>query len=622
MKILLITPPLTQPNSPYPATPFLKGFLRSNGYNTEQADLGIELLSGLFTAESLASVFSGVESSAKIKLSANAKKILNLKFQYLRTIDAVMNFLRGTDPTLTTIICTDNFLPRASRFDNVADLDWLFGTMGLTERAKHIATLYIEDLVDFIKETTNSGFELGRYQEHLSLFAPEFDKLKEVLNRPSDFVDGLMLKILQEKMDQYKPILVGFTIPFPGNLYGALKCGQYLKKSFPDVKIAWGGGYVSTELRQLSEPDVFDYADFILLDDGEAGILKLSEYLEGKTTRDALIKTFVRTDSGEVVQYGSQNNTRVPFSELPPPDYSGLPLDKYISLIELVNPMHKLWSDGRWNKLMLAHGCYWAKCAFCDTSLQYISCYDPAPAVVTADRIENIIRQTGSSGFHFVDEAAPPKLLGELSDEILKRRLTISWWTNIRFEKAFTAQLCQKMEKAGCIAVAGGIEVANDRLLKLMNKGVTIESAVKSAFNLTQNNIMVHAYLMYGFPGQTAAETVDGLEIVRQMFQEGILQSAFWHRYAMTIHSPSGIYPETFGVQHIPVKKGSFANNEIPFADKVVANLDLLGSGLRKAVYNFMHGVGLENSIESWFDRDMPKTKIPPGYVRKLIRGV
>ena len=55
----------------------------------------------------------------------------------------------------------------------------------------------------------------------------------------------------------------------------------------------------------------------------------------------------------------------------------------------------RLWSDGRWNKLTLAHGCYWKKCNFCDVTLDYIGRYDAASADLLVDRIESIVRDLG-----------------------------------------------------------------------------------------------------------------------------------------------------------------------------------------------------------------------------------
>ena len=215
-----------------------------------------------------------------------------------------------------------------------------------------------------------------------------------------------------------------------------MKCGQFIKKHFAHIKIVAGGGYVNTELRALSEPAIFDYVDFISLDDGELPFLNIAGFLQGKKSGEDLKRTFVRI--GDEVKYINSTAEKDPsHAETGCPDYSDLRLDTYLSLIEIANPMHRLWSDGRWNKLTIAHGCYWHQCSFCDTTLDYIKRSESAPAKVLVDRIERVMAQTGQTGFHFVDEAAPPAALKELAMELLRRKISISWWVNIRFERAF-----------------------------------------------------------------------------------------------------------------------------------------------------------------------------------------
>jgi hypothetical protein len=297
------------------------------------------------------------------------------------------------------------------------------------------------------------------------------------------------------------------------------------------------------------------------------------------------------------------------------PDYSDLLLDKYISVIEIVNPMHRMWSDGRWNKLTMAHGCYWGKCTFCDISLDYIKVYEPIAAGILCDRMEEMMVQTGQTGFHFVDEAAPPALMRELALEILRRKLAVTWWTNIRFEKSFTKDLCLLLKASGCIAVSGGLEVASDRLLQLIDKGVTVEQVAKVTRNFTEAGVMVHAYLMYGYPAQTIQETVDSLEMVRQLFEAGVLQSGFWHQFAMTAHSPVGMYPENFGVTKNSNKIGTFANNDLTYTDSTGIDHEQFSFGLKKSLFNFMHGICLDYDLQDWFDFKIPKTTIRPDFI-------
>ncbi len=603
MRILLITPPFTQLNTPYPATMYLKSFLKKNGHEVMQADLGIELFKRIYTKK----VFALLLDHAK-QQNDNSPLLCSMmeqKDQYLSCIEPVIRFLQGHEPTLATRICHTDFLPQGARFNSMTDLEWAFGTVGITEKARYLATLFIEDIADFIKEYISPYFELGRYAEHLCMRVPQFEILENTLRKHKTIIDVMIHELMAEKMELFQPQMVGFTIPFPGNLMGALQAGLYLRENHPQAIIVWGGGYVSTELRNMKSPAPFRYTDYIIPDDGEPALMALIQYIDQRK-RDVsqLHNTYYINSSNQVCLAPPRKECHIPFDSLSEPDYSDLPLDSYISVIEVSNPMHKLWSDGRWNKLVLAHGCYWAKCAFCDTSLPYIKCFETTSASALCDQIEKVMTQTGQNGFHFTDEAAPPKVLRELSEEIIRRGIVISWWTNIRFEKSFTPELCALMARAGCIAVSGGLEVASNRLLKLINKGVTVEQAAQTAANLSDQGIMVHAYLMYGFPSQTFEETLDGLDTVRQMFEKGILVSAFWHRFAMTMHSPAGLHPERYGAEIIPFEIGSFANNEIPFTDHQSVNLDELGEGLRLATYNYMLGLGFDRPIKQWFNRD------------------
>jgi hypothetical protein len=616
--LLLITPPFTQLNTPYPATAYLKGFLNTKSITAFQMDLGIEVILQLFSKEGLTSIFSTVNRQPTTE---NIKRIYSLRQDYINTIDGVIAFLQGKNQTLARQICAGNFLPEASRFQQLDDMEWAFGSMGIQDKAKHLATLYLEDLSDYIKEAIDENFGFSRYAERLGRSANSFDELYSNLQSEFTYIDDITLPILEERLKEVQPKLVLISVPFPGNLYSAFRCAQFIKKFYPQIKTAMGGGFPNTELRDLKDKRVFEFFDFITLDDGELPV-ELLHYnvCQSERSEESLYKRTFLIENNEVVY---KNNTIRPDykqSDVGTPDYSDLLLDDYISVIEIANPMHSLWSDGRWNKLTMAHGCYWGKCTFCDISLDYIKLYEPIAARTLVDRMEEIIAQTGETGFHFVDEAAPPALMREVALEILRRKLTVSWWTNIRFEKSFTADLCLLLKASGCIAVSGGLEVASDRLLELIQKGVTVEQVAQVTRNFTEARIMVHAYLMYGYPTQTVQETIDSLEMVRQMFELGILQSGFWHQFAMTAHSPVGMIPSAFGV--IPEMKDiTFANNDIQFKDITGINHDKFSFGLKKSLFNFMHGICFDYDLQDWFDFKIPNTTITSDYIVSCLEN-
>lgn len=612
-KVFLITPPFTQLNTPYPATAYLKGFLNTQGIDAVQADMGMEVILALFCREGLERLFAAVAEGGA-KLSANSRRIVQLQDSYLDTIDPVIAFLQDLNPTLAHLICTGNYLPEASRFDQLADLEWAFGTMGIRDKARHLATLYLEDISDLIVEAVDPHFGFSRYAERLGRSAASFDELDRALRGDDSFTDTLLAGLLAVKMAEVKPTLVALSAPFPGNLYSAFKCGQWIKKHYPDTKVCLGGGYANTELRSINDARVFDFIDYITLDDGEAPLMNLLEHLEGKRPADFLKRTFLLLD-GSVTYCNTSLQPDYKQKDVGTPDYSDLPLERYLSVIEIANPMHRLWSDGRWNKLTLAHGCYWGKCTFCDISLDYIRVYEATTAQVLVDRMETIMRQTGQAGFHFVDEAAPPALMREVALEILRRKLTVTWWTNIRFEKSFTADLCRLLAASGCIAISGGLEVASDRLLELIKKGVTVAQVAKVAANFTEAGIMVHAYLMYGFPTQTAQETIDALEVVRQLFALGIVQSGFWHQFAMTAHSPVGMDPAAYKVKKVTETVGAFAHNDLEHTDPTGADHERFSAGLRKSLFNYMHGICFDFPLQEWFEFKVPRTRIAPDHI-------
>jgi radical SAM superfamily enzyme YgiQ (UPF0313 family) len=657
VRILLLTPPMTQLNTPYPATAYLTGFLRLHaarlGLEVRQADPALELVLRLYSRAGLTKIAAilaeragKASKKARAAMPAAIAHFLAHRERYLQTIDAVIRFLQGKDPTLAHRIVGRELLPEGPRFaalhaatgrdgatsdDAMLDepaaedpLAWAFGQLAIGDRARHLASLYVDDLADVVRDGIDPRFELSRYGERLAASAPTFGPLAAALAGEPTLVDATLDELTRELVDRHRPELVGLTAPFPGNVYGAFRIARAIKAHAPATRIVLGGGFVNTELRQLAEPRVFDHVDYVTVDDGERPLLALIEHLQAGG-RGPLLRTYVR--EGKTVRWRTDESLHdIPLRLAGTPTYDGLPLDRYLSLFEMLNPMHRLWADGRWNKLTVAHGCYWKKCTFCDISLDYIGRYDPASADLLVDRIEALIAETGQTGFHLVDEAAPPAGLRALAQRLIERGVTITWWGNIRFEKTFDRELCALLARSGCVAVSGGLEAASDRLLAMMKKGVTVAQVARVTRAFTDAGIMVHAYLMYGFPTETEQETIDSLERVRQLFAAGCVQSAFWHRFAATAHSPIGLAPDRFGIRLHAEPKVTFARNDLGFDDPTGVDHDALGTGLRRALYNYMLGHGLDEDVRRWFDepgarrrRKLPAPAVPPDLIEREL---
>ena len=638
MKILSLIPPMTQLNTPYPSTAYLTGFLRSNGFDAVQEDLALALVLKLLSKQGLANIHKACEALLAGKPQqdwpSSLYSFMDQYASYASTIDAVIRFLQGGDSTLAHRIGARGFLPEGPRFDALENFEassemegggdplaWAFGALGAQDRARHIATLYLNDLADVIKHAVDPRFEFVRYAEKLAASQATFDPLAEALAAPHNLVDAALETLTLAAVTQHQPTMVLISVPFPGAVYAAFRIAQTIKRHHPSIVLELGGGFVNTELRELSEPRVFDYFDYVTLDAGERPLLALIEHLHGKRSIQRLVRTFHRP--ADEVQYTNFVEPDIAFDDVGTPTWDGLPLSKYLSLLDMLNPMHRLWSDGRWNKLTVAHGCYWKKCSFCDVSLDYISRYDAASSQTLVNRVEEIVAETGQTGFHLVDEAAPPKSLKAFSHELLQRNTSISWWGNVRFEKSFTPDLCHLMADSGCIAISGGLEVASDRLLKLMKKGVDVAQVARVTKAFSDAGILVHAYLMYGFPTQTVQDTVDSLEYVRQLFAAGCIQSGYFHRFTCTVHSPVGLNPQDYGITLQPLPDVAvnkiFAKNDVQFVDPTGVDHDALGVALNKALYNYMHGIGLETNVRQWFEQRVPKTTVAKDFVERAL---
>jgi hypothetical protein len=629
-KILLLIPPMVEVGVPYPSTAYLTGYMHALGRPCEQRDLSLELFLRLFCSEGLARVREAIASHPSASRRSPSSTASSFFFEafadYHGTIDEVIGFLRGEQPSLGLRIAGRRYLPEGRRFliaDRSFDLAVDLGRSSVDERARLFASLYLYDIADAIREGVDEHFAFPAYGESIGASAASFDALHQSLQQPAGLVDELMAEALEQWLREVEPDLVGLTAPFKGNILGALKTAQLVRRitsgSGRRASIALGGGYVNTELRDVEDARLFQNIDFLTFDDGERPLLAIAEHLEGRRRREDLIRTRFTRD-GMIVSSAGTDST-LPQSETPSPTYAGLDLDRYVPYSISTNPVMRMWTSYHWNKLTLAHGCYWRKCTFCDVSLDYIQRYEPDDVERVLDKIERLIEETGRTAFHFVDEAAPPAMMRALSEGILARGLTLTWWTNIRFESYFTPEVALLCARAGCIAVTGGLEVASDRLLAMMKKGVTIAQVARAAKAFADAGVSVHAYLMFGFPTQTLQELVDSVEVVRQLFAEGCIHSGAWHSFTATAHAPIVDQLPAHGIHviRVPGKTPRFGNYALKTTAAAAFDPALVSPSLHGALHSFAHGRGLGRDVTAWFNIAVPKSTIAPNAVRGML---
>jgi radical SAM superfamily enzyme YgiQ (UPF0313 family) len=622
-RVLLVVTPFCSPSYAYPAPAYLARYLREHGVTVQQADLNLALMLKMFSRAGLTRIFDAAERSTT--LTETARSIISQRERYLSTIETVIRFLQGRDHSSAYRLCHPGFLPRSETFDRDGTFAWHHGTdntLVIYDRAKFVSTLYLYDIATLIRETIFPFFQItlvDRLYDSIVHFCTTFDGLQAELERAPNIIDTLLHEALDEALAAFAPDLVGVSVPFARNLYWALRIARRTRERMPAVKVAMGGGLVNTSMRDACEPRLFQYIDYLTVDDGERPLLCIVEHLDGLRAKTQLKRTYYLDESMTVRYADAAPEPDARHTESGAPDYGDYRVQDYFSTLETTNINQRIHSDGWWNKLTMAHGCYWRKCAFCDIHLSYIRDYQIAPAQNLVDKVEQCIAQTGQTGFHFVDEAMPPKVMRDFATELLRRGLNVSWYGMVRFDKTFSRALCGHLADGGLVNVMGGLEVASNRLLGMMKKGTTVEQVARVAKIFRDAGIHVHAFIMYGFPTQTEQETVDALDVVRQFFKNGLLTSATWSRFGATPHSPIGRDPSAYGIELEPLPPNTFLQQMLSHIDPHGADHGRFAPGLTRALSYFVVGQYYDVPSEQWFDFPVPPVSIDRDLIAKVL---
>ncbi|HOS29532.1 MAG TPA: radical SAM protein [Treponemataceae bacterium] len=684
MHVVIIQPPLVQLNSPYPSGAYLASFFRTfsklpEGSSIESVvwkDFSIELFHRIFSPEGLELIFSSSEQRAlslaqQADIDGDEETAFNL-YRYIssssawilwiNTIKSVLGSSSFSSRELAHEFMFSPFAPRGKRMDDY--LSGLEGEAGADD-AFFLCSLALADLADYITAVFDPHFSLVRYAESLAASEKDFSVLTEKLNGPvmtqffmplvKDFCTELRTRLNSSFLsDTGSPsILFCISVPFAGTFTGALSCAKVLKKEFGSLAlIAFGGGYINTELREVTEPALFNFCDFLSYDRGYGSyydIFRKGCVLDGQNLYKIRYCVKENTDKTrnivqDVLEHGKIISQDDELCETSPeyekirafenemtisifPDYEGIDFSRYPRLADDKNPMHRIWSDGSWLKAYLAHGCYWHRCAFCDVTLDYVKAYKKISASSVHKHLLSQAQKTGVYGVHFVDEASPPVSLREFALENLavpagSQRL--SFWGNIRFEKSFTPDLALLLARGGLTAVSGGIEIAAEDGLNAVNKGTDIASLVKVCAAFKEAGILVHAYMIYGFFGETPQQLINSMETLRQLFAEGLLDSAFWHKFVLTKHSK--IFSEWKQGKHSllkpigwgkPVDNSWFAHNDLRFEGETKS--EKYGLVLDSALDAWMHGEDLQQPVQSWFSFPMPAPQVGSKFIQNQL---
>lgn len=670
LNTVIIQPPLVQLNTPYPSGAYLQAFFKElYAKNSIQGtvkwlDMSTELFHSVFSRQGLSLIFNkSAEKALSLADRYESQGDDNTAFQLRRYVSQSDQWISWID-TIMSIVCNGNscnngssaapisghefthefvrsaYTPRGARMESY--LASLGRNVGVDD-SRILASLAFADLADYITIAYDKNFSLIRYAEHLATSSSSFDEVIKNLNSPvlTDIYEPLLKQNMPQELshpDSQNLFLI--SVPFPGCFEAALYTARLLRSLYGSrATIALGGGYINTELRSITEQRLFDYCHFLSYDKGYGSYIQLFQ-LSAASGYD--LKTVLTGSRLYKIRYLHQSPTDKTCSIIEQldnsetfekqereiihtliPDFSTIDFTRSPRMADDTNPMHRIWNDGTWIKAYMAYGCYWHRCAFCDTSLDYVNNYCATDTRAFFNGIYAQAVKAGVYGIHFVDEACPPIGLQQFALSNLAASRTgpkLTYWGNIRFEKSFTRDMADLLSCGGLTAVSAGVEIATGTGLDSVNKGIDMENIISACCAFKEAGILVHSYMIFGFWNQSEQDLINSMETLRQMFAAGLLDSAFWHKFSLTKHST--VYREWLQGKHpdlkpLPTPKNQFAENDIHWEGEHKS--DRYSQPLNAALELWMHGEKLNKNVESFFPFKMPKPSIDKNFVDSKI---
>lgn len=639
MKVIVITPPVIQLNSPYPSGAYLCSFFKNQNDECTWKDLNISLFYKIFSARGLETLFSLTEKKAmEMADFAESKDDKNTAFNLRRYICTKQNWINWID-FIVAILCGkmrekeheflfSPFAPRGSRMENfLASLN----REPTVDDVRFLCSYALADLADYITAVFDKEFSLVRYAESLCVDERDFLQIQNQMDSP--VLKVFYEQVLQENLvfEQNEiPDIVCISVPFAGTFLPALYTASFIKKKYQNkIFVTMGGGFVNTQLRETLETGFSSFIEAFSFDRGYGSYIELKKHFKDIKNQNffrPLYKLQLFYDEKTVPPlWKDEKNSKIENKLTADimPDYQDIDFSIYPRVCDDLNPMHRIWNDGSWIKAYLAHGCYWHKCAFCDTQLDYVCGYK----IVQTENLFFRLLETANSknvyGIHFVDEALPPKALKKFALLNAQNGNKLYFWGNVRFEKTFTKDFAAFLSYCGFGGASAGLEIATENGLKTINKGTDISSIISACAAFKEAGILVHAYMIYGFWNDTPQTIINSMETLRQFFESGLLDSAFWHKFVLTKNSQvffewkNGHHKDLFPIQN-QNKKSLFADMNMHF--KGEQNFDKFSIPLKNALNSWMHGKNLQTKVQKWFDFQIPAPTIPKDFVETQIQ--
>ncbi|PWB49618.1 MAG: hypothetical protein C3F06_13685 [Candidatus Methanoperedenaceae archaeon] len=512
----LLFPPQWIPTQPYLSLPSLTAFLKANKCDVEQIDINVSFYDHVLSKKGLQVYYDRAQIKFQ-ELESKNELSPELQKQYVALSSSILFGNR-------VIKCVDEAKKVIQNKEDFYNIEKLFNAFKILELGLKLASSAY-----YPSNLTFHSYDM-RYSCRSS------KAIIEAINdgRENIFIEYFEKYTLPEVLKD-NPGLVGISIINISQLIPGLTLANIIKKANPDIHINIGGSVFTRLVNEISHnKDLFTVFDSVIVHEGETPLLNLIKHLNNECDiRD--VPNLIYIEGSEIIVNSLSSNGE-DINSLPTPCFDGLPLDKYLSP-ELVIPV------------LSSRGCYWNRCTFCDHGFGYSGKYRPRDVDLLFNDIKSLNEKHETSFFTFQDEGLSTKIISALSERIIKDKMAISWLADSRFESSFSPELGSKLSLSGCKMLYFGLESANERVLKCMDKGIKKENVLKICKYCSDRGIWAHLFLIFGFPTETHEEARETMEFILQ--NNDIIRSMSFGSFQLTKHSKVYENPSMFNVSKI-----------------------------------------------------------------------
>jgi hypothetical protein len=524
MRVALIYPPTCDPTAPYLSVPTLTAWLRANGVDVLPIDANVEAWTDLLRPEPLRALAGRIEArvaalDARPSLSHEDQLAYATLFRARGDAAAAPDAIEGA---LATFRDPARFYDPTAYAKAVAAVD----------AAQRVVSAAYEPLaLDFVA-----------YRTPFSLLTPEEIERDAAAER--DPFHAYFIS-LAARLRRAEVKLVGLSVAFPGQLQPAFSLAHVLRAHLPDVHVTVGGPALTQMLLRLDEAKL----------DRVLGPFHSAVVYEGEHALLAMARAIARGDDPCADGRLIRGVTVEDMSILPPPDFDGLPLTRYLAP-ELVLPYDP------------TRGCYWGVCTFCHYGLAEVGTarYRERPVPTVLDHVEALAARHGTRIFYFSQDVFSPRVATSIARGIRERGLGIRWGTDMRPERALTKERCAELAAGGALSTALGVESAAPRVLSLIDKGIPANDVRTAIQNLSAAGVAVEAMCFSDFPTETYGEAMETVRFVDGVKDD--LSLFILGRFDLTHGSLVAQKPGEFGIREVWHVEGDELGTGLFFAER------------------------------------------------------